>query len=300
VIAVTGGTGFIGRRFVEAATAASYDVRLLLRTTTAAKGRDVFAFDLAASKPVDPAILLGVDMVVHLAARVPSDHADPAEAQQCMATNAFGTLRLIEAMQAAGVQRLVQATSANAYAPWVSHPDELAPLFPEKRVYYLGSKIAQELLARYACLGADVHLTTLRLGSVYGAGQDLGAIPGMMRSLLARRPVTLVDGGSFGADFVYVDDVVDSILLCLKLGVSGPFNVGSGTRSTMKDIVDVLLRLTGEDHRKITFRASGDGPDFGFPSLNISKLVDLGWEPIALETGLEKMLRWMRGVAPSG
>jgi UDP-glucose 4-epimerase len=217
-----------------------------------------------------------------------------------MTVNALGTLGLIEAMSAAGVGRLVQTTTANAYAPWATHPDERAPLFPEKRVYYLGSKIAQEFLAEAACRDAGVHLVTLRLGSVYGVGQPQGAIPGMVRALLAGNPVTLVERGRFGADFVNVDDVVGAILLCLKSTPTGTFNVGSGVRYTIGEIADILLRLTGQDERSIEHSHTQAGPDPGFSSLNISRLLALGWQPTALEDGLAKMVESMRDFNEKG
>jgi UDP-glucose 4-epimerase len=270
---------------------AGYDVRLLVRDPKGRTNEDVRGFDLAAAAAAERNILADVDAVVHLAARIPTNHADPAEARRCMAVNAFGTLGLIEAMQEAGVGRLVQTTTANAYAPWITYPDERAPLFPETRVYYFGSKIAQEFLAQDACFKAQMHLTTLRLGSVYGVGQPAGAIPSMVRSLLAGQTVTLVDGGRFGADFVNADDVIRAVLLCLKSTIAGPINVGSGVRQTIREIADILLRLTGHDEDKVAVSDTQDDPDLGFPALNIGRLLELGWQPTGLENGLAEMVR---------
>lgn len=289
-LAVTGGTGFIGRCFVEAVRGI-HDVRLLVRNPAGGSGaEDARPFDLLAEEPLDPVLLEGVDAVIHLAARVPPDHSDPAEARTCMAANAFGTLRLVEAMRAAGVGRMLQTTSANAYAPWVERPDEEAALYPVSRVYYLASKIAQELLAGASCAAGGIGLTTLRLSSVYGAGQSKGAVPALIRSLRSGERLRLIDGGRFGADFVQVDDVVSALLRCLEGGGSGVYNVGSGQRATIRDIACHLLALAGEDEQRLDIRPGGETADVGFAPLAIEKLEALGWAPTPLEDGLSVML----------
>ncbi|QAY78052.1 NAD(P)-dependent oxidoreductase [Sphingosinicella sp. BN140058] len=289
LLAVTGGTGFIGRRFVEAVRGV-HDVRLLLRDPAGLSGADARRFDLLGEEPLDPVLLEDVDAVIHLAARVPPDHFDPSEAKTCMAANAFGTLRLVEAMRAAGVGRLLQTTSANAYAPWVERPDEEAALYPVSRVYYLASKIAQELLAGASCAAGGIGLTTLRLSSVYGAGQSKGAVPALIRALRSGERLRLIDGGRFGADFVQVNDVVAALLRCLEGGVSGVYNVGSGQRATIRDIACHLLAIAGEDEQRLDIRPGGDTADFGFAPLAIEKLEALGWGPTPLEHGLAVML----------
>ncbi|PSJ36398.1 NAD-dependent epimerase/dehydratase family protein [Allosphingosinicella deserti] len=299
LLAVTGATGFIGRRFVEAARRSGYDVRLLCRRSGSSEpGGQVGDFDLCSTTPVEPAVLAGADAVVHLAARVPADHSDPAEARLCMEANAHGTLRLIEAMRVAGVRRLIQTTSANAYAPWIERPCELDPLHPETRVYYLASKVAQEHLARYRCGQTGAALTTLRLGSVYGPGQKAGAIPALMGKLLAGEPVFLLGGGGFGADFVHVDDVVAALLRFFETATDGVFNVGSGTRRTILEIVTLLASLIGSGSKLIECRDPGGCADRGFAALSIDKLKALGWAPVALEEGLAGMLHSLEEAAP--
>ncbi|WP_255326273.1 NAD(P)-dependent oxidoreductase [Sphingobium sp. EM0848] len=278
-MALTGGSGFIGRAFAEAARRSGYRIRHLSRQCPV--GEDEWCFlDLSASDIGSPD-LKGCHALIHLAAHIPADHQDPAEAARCWQVNALGTLRLVEAAVRDGAGRIMQTSSANAYAPATNPPDESAPLFPRSRGYYLGSKIMQEIYATERCRAAGLMLQTLRLGSVYGPGQRSGALGAMMRA--AAGGIIRVQGeGRFGSDLVPVKDVVQAMLLLLDSEESGPFNVGSGTRTTIAALAHFLAERTGA---AITHEVA-DNEDWGFPALNIDRLRALGYRPTSLVDGL--------------
>ena len=284
-IAVTGGGGFVGRRFVAEAEAAGWRLRLLSRPQ----------FDLLGREPIAPGLLEGCIAAVHLAAYIPANQADPAEAETCWRANALGTLRLIEAMKAAGVGRLVQTSSANAYAPDVQKPDEQCRLFPALRApYYLSSKMAQEVFAHHAAVRDRLAVTTLRLSSVYGPGQQGGPVTAFARSLLGGRPVVLANAGRFGADFVAVGDVARALKLFLENERAGIFNIGSGLRSTMAEVAAQLAGLTGAAPGLIEAQDALDAADIGFPALDIGKAKACGYRPTPLAEGLSELVAWLR------
>ena len=292
-IAVTGATGFIGRRFVERAVRAGYGVRLLCRRPEAIAADDVRAFDLAATEPLDPDLLAGCDAVVHLAAHIPTDHDDPAEAKTCWDVNALGTLRLVDAMRAAGVARLIQLVSANAYAPGQECPDEGAAMFPQTRVFYLASKVAQECYARHGCAAACISLATLRVASVYGSGQTGGAVSALAGRLLRGQPVRLERRGGFGADFVHVDDVCAALSIVVEGDAVGAFNVGSGVRTEIAALAAHLCALAGAPAALVVPDGEPAPHGFGFPALDIGRLSALRYRPTPLDDGLRETLNWM-------
>lgn len=290
LVAVTGSSGFIGRRFVDAARGRGYRVRHLTRR--AARGDtsdDVRPFDLLQDK-VDAAALDGCEILVHLAAHIPTDHLDPDEAERCWRANALGTLRLTEAATQAGVRQFIQTTSANAYAAWESVPTETAAMLPRSRGYYLGSKILQEVYAREVCDLAKLPLATLRLGSVYGPGQSTGAIATLAGAFAAGHPVALQDGGRFGADFVHVDDVVRALMLVAEGTYDEPFNVGSGVRTSILELAQMLALETCVDSTLIQLEPEAVDGDPGFPALSIARIQDLGYSPRNLKVGLASMV----------
>ncbi|PJG48152.1 epimerase [Sphingobium sp. LB126] len=284
LLALTGGSGFIGRHFAEAARLCGYRIRHLSRQRPAGEGDEWRYLDLAEPDIGSPD-LKGCSALIHLAAHIPTDHRDPVEAVRCWRVNALGTLHLVEAAVRDGVGRVMHAGSANAYAPTAVPPDENAPLFPGSRGYYLGSKILQEIYAAECCRTSGMMLQTLRLGSVYGPGQHGGALAAMVRAA-AGGTIGVHGEGQFGSDLVAVDDVVQALLLLLESGASGPFNVGSGVRTTVAELADLLARQSGAVIRRET---TGE-EDWGFPALNIDRLRRHGYRPMPLAKGLSAML----------
>lgn len=290
LVAVTGSSGFIGRRFVDAARGRGYRVRhLTRRAATGETSDDVRPFDLLQDK-VDAAALDGCEILVHLAAHIPTDHLDPDEAERCWRANALGTLRLTEAATQAGVRQFIQTTSANAYAAWESVPTETAAMLPRSRGYYLGSKILQEVYAREVCRLAKLSLATLRLGSVYGPGQSTGAVATLAGAFAAGYPVALQDGGRFGADFVHVDDVVTALMVVAEGTYDEPFNVGSGVRTSILELAQMLALETGVDSTLIQLEPEAVDGDPGFPALSIARIQNLGYSPRNLKVGLASMV----------
>lgn len=290
LMAVTGSTGFIGRRFVAAARTQGYRIRHLTRHPSSIQTPDdVRPFDLSRDE-ADEAALEGCDILVHLAAHVPADHLDPAEAERCWRTNALGTLRLARAAVRAGVRRFTQTTSANAYAAWEQAPAETAAMFPRSRGYYLGSKMLQEIYAREACRPERLPLATLRLGSVYGPGQRSGAVATLLAAFTSGQPVVLQNGGRFCADFVHVDDVVTALLLVCDEAFDESFNVGSGVQTSIAELAQLLAAELGASSTLIQLSPEEADGDAGFPALCIDRMRSLGYEPRSLKDGLGSMI----------
>ena len=197
---VTGGSGFIGRSVVSAASDRGHDVTRLVRRSegeTGARVRDAVG-DVRYPAPWSSS-LAGADAVIHLAAAVGGDFHTQ------FSTTVLGTETLLEAMAAAGVHRLVHVSSFSVYdyrAMAVgSTLDETSPLEarPLDRDAYTQTKLAQErLVLEFAQAGAEV--TVVRPGAVYGpdhlwnAGLAivLGQV-GVAYSPLARQKLTYVD-----------------------------------------------------------------------------------------------------------
>lgn len=289
LLALTGGSGFIGQRFATLARARGYRIRQLARHESAvfAAGDEYRPLDLEALDSHAP-VLDGCDALIHLAAHIPRDHHDPAEAARCWRVNAMGTLHLLEAAARGGVRQVVQTSSANAYAPGRTPPDEETALFPPSRGYYLGSKVLQEIYAAQYGRTAGLMIATVRLGSVYGPGQRSGALAVMARAALGGGPIRIAGDGGFGSDLVWIDDVADALLLVLERETAGPFNVGSGGRTTIAELAEMLADLTHVPIRRDP--VSDMEPDWGFPALNIGRLKGLGYNPTPIAAGLRAML----------
>jgi UDP-glucose 4-epimerase len=301
-LAISGATGFIGRRLAAAALQRGWAVRALVRDPTrvrAAHRLDVRSWD--ASVPAAASDLLrGVDVVCHLAAFIPPDHDDPGFAATCFRINVQGTLALLAAAREADVPRFVHFSSANAYAAGVDLASEDHPLYPAQRApYYLTSKMSSEVVTEYWRQAKNLSSCVLRLASVYGPGMPPRTlVPTLARRLLAGEPVVLRDGGRYATDLVYVDDVVGAALTASASQVEGPINIGSGALTTSVELTQSLLALTGADPDLVTIEPESARPDLGFVGLNVARArAWLDFDPTPLRDGLQHYIGWLANAA---
>jgi len=118
------------------------------------------------------------------------------------------------------------------------------------------TKLAQELIVANAAESAGVPSVVFRYQNVYGPGQSLknpytGILSIFIQLLLAGEKINVFEDGLPTRDFIHVDDVVEYNIRALTAGISAPafLNVGTGVRSTIFDLIDVMGKALGLDPR---------------------------------------------------
>ncbi|HHH10882.1 MAG TPA: NAD-dependent epimerase/dehydratase family protein [Sorangium sp.] len=211
--AVTGVTSGVGRRFAEMALAQGHQVRGLVRSpqrddarALAALGVEVVAGTLHNVAALSE-LCAGADVAVHMAAHV-GDWGDRALFEQ---VNVQGTQLTVEAAARARVKRFVQLSSTAVYGR--PQRGRVTEDWPMKRcgAPYDDTKTEAEQLAfkRGQALGLEV--TAVRPPIIYGP-YDRNFIPRTLR-MLNNRAMVLIDGGHTPLNVVWVDHVVDVLLL---------------------------------------------------------------------------------------
>jgi|LNFM01.1.fsa_nt_gb UDP-glucose 4-epimerase len=301
-VALTGATGFVGRRIARALCDRGHSVRALVRDRARAAALGSLArcelIECSLDAPRDPAALVTavdhVDVLCHAAAYIPSNQRDSSEAARCLDVNALATLALVDAAIAARCERLVYFSSGNIYEPSPSPVTESAATYPSSRATcYLASKLCGELYVDHARRSGVLSTTILRVSSVYGPGMVGGVVPLFLGRMQRGEPVTVSDGGRYRTDLVYVDDVVTAAVAAIeRASVAGPINVGSGAATTLADLARAAALLTGRGEDSFTIDAEKDGPvDLGFSALDVTRarlLLDFRATP--LDDGLRKFL----------
>ena len=304
---VTGAAGFIGSHLVDLLTGRgravvgldSFDPVYSLeqkRANLAAAGRcPWFRLEVGHLGLTDLAgLFAGADTVYHLAARAGVQDSWGDGFAHTWEVNVAGTQAVLDAALAAGVRRVVVASSSSVYGETAGPGGSrtLSPISP-----YGASKAACEHLAGvYARRRLDV--VTLRYFTVYGPRQrpDM-AMHRMFEAAGSAGPAFSRRGsGSQTREFTFVGDVVTATAAAgAAPGAAGrTFDIGGGARTSLNEVIAVIERLAGAAVPiRVTARPAGDPQATsadGAPARRV-----LGWSPVtSLEQGLAEQWAWHR------
>lgn len=195
----------------------------------------------------------GVDYLFHLAAiRLTQCAEQPRRALEVMVD---GTFNVAEAAVAAGVRRVIAASSASVYglADHFPTPEDHHP-YNNDTLYGAAKTFNEGLLASFRSIyGLDY--VALRPFNVYGPGMDTeGAYTEVlvrwMREIENGRPPVIFGDGTQTMDFVYVGDVARAFLLAASADVPGEtFNVASGVETSLNDLAAAMIAAMGRPVR---------------------------------------------------
>jgi UDP-glucose 4-epimerase len=288
---VTGGAGFIGSNLVDALLARGDDVTVVDNFATGKREHVNVAATLLEHDIREP-FSVDADVVFHLAAQ--------ADVQTSMqrpgydaAVNVVGTVNVLASAERAQV---IFASSGGAgYGECSAPVDEQAPFLPLSP-YGIAKKAGEEYLAGWNRIHDTAHVS-LRFANVYGPRQDAGLEGGVVAIFLermARGDETVIYGdGLHSRDFVYVGDIVASLLATVGHG-GGPYNVGTGRDTTIAQLHEACARVAGSDAEPRHEAARlGDVRRSVLDSRLIER--ELGWSArTSLEDGLAQTWAWMQ------
>ena len=196
------------------------------------------------------AALKGVDGVFHFAALwLLQCHEFPRAAFD---VNIRGTFNVLEACVLQGIKRLVYSSSASVYGDAVEEPMTEDHPFNNKN-FYGATKIAGEAMARAFHHRYGLNVVGLRYMNVYGPRQDyrgayIAVIMKMLDAIDRGEGPTILGDGSEAFDFVSVIDCGRANLCAMRAEVTDRFyNVGTGKRTSLRELAENLLQLTGSN-----------------------------------------------------
>jgi UDP-glucose 4-epimerase len=240
-------------------------------------------------------LLQDVDCVYHLAARVsvPESVLYPREYN---ATNVGGTVSLMEAMRDVGVRRVVFISSGAVYGDQGEQPlrENAAP---NPRSPYAVSKLAAEYYVHTIGNLWGIETVSLRVFNAYGPGQRLPpshapVIPNYLRQTMRGSTLVMHGDGSQTRDYIYVDDVISAMISAATApGINhSVINIGSGTETSIRDLVRLIMEVTGVKVEAIVNPQNDPGVSRMCASINLAN-EKLGYQPrFSLEQGLRLTL----------
>ena len=255
-------------------------------------GGDILQTDL-----IDIA-LKNIDGVFHLSALwLLQCHELPSYAFD---VNVKGTFNILEACRKAHIKKLVYSSSASVYGDAITEPITENHPFNNKN-FYGATKICGESMLTAYHYRYQLNFVGLRYMNVYGPRQDykgayIAVIMKMLDAIDNNQSPTIYGDGSEAFDFVYVEDCAKANICAMESSSNnGFYNVGTGVKTSLKEIANILLRLTNSNleikympSKQETFVKNRIGcPKKASEEINFNSKV-------VLEDGLKKLINWRK------
>jgi dTDP-alpha-D-glucuronic acid decarboxylase len=316
-VVVTGGYGFIGTHLVSALldrgdSVTVFDFAKNARDTSIDFDRYAnFRFvqgdvtDLAA---LEKALTPGTDTVFHLAAVVGVKNYlnDPL---RVLDVNVIGTRNVLELSHRHGARVVFASTSEvfgkNPNPPFAEDDDRVVGSTRTARWSYSTSKAMAEHLVFAMHDAYQLPVTVVRYFNVYGPRQNpIFVVSQTIHRILNGRKPFLYDSGDQSRCFTYVDDAIAGTLLAAesRAAIGQAFNIGSMTETTVRDVVDLAIKIANVD--SVSEAETVDtAAQYGGRYEDIPRRIpdstkaqrELGWHlKVDVEEGIRRTIDWAR------
>lgn len=303
-VLVTGGAGFIGSNLVKTLVQQGDDVVVLDNLSSGYKKNiahllsniDFVEGDIR-NRDLLNKIMPKVEVIYHLAASVGNKRSIDHPILDAD-INVMGTLYLLEAARQHQVRKIVTTSSAGIFGELKTLPIREDHAI-EPRTPYASSKLyAEKISLAYADI-YGIEAICLRYFNVYGPNQRFDAygnvIPIFVFQMLQERTLHIFGDGEQTRDFVNVEDVVQANIKAAQVqGMTGAFNIASGTRVSINQLISDLQEVSGirpiVEHKPIR---PGDVRD-SLADISAAKKA-FGYRPqISLKNGLKQYYQWAK------
>jgi len=301
-VLITGASGFVGANLARSMVADGHEVSLMVRRQS-----DLWRIaDIAGRMDVHAAGITDCELVRDIVAEIRPQwifhcavygaYSWQTDWKTMLETNITGTINLVEACLASGFEAFINTGSSSEYG-YKDHPaaeDERV----EPNSYYAVTKATASQYCGFVARDRNVHISTLRLYSVFGPYEEPNRfVPTLTVKGLRRELPPLVDP-NIARDYVYVDDVIEAYRLAATMPGQAPgavYNVGSGRQTSMAQAVDTArraLNIQAEPQWGSMANRSWDTSVWVADNEKIK--TTLGWTARqSFAQGIEKFARWL-------
>lgn len=299
-ILVTGGAGFVGSHLCEKLVAQGHEVICLDNLYTGSKDniKHIEGLQWIEHDICDP-IDLDVDEIYNLACPASPIHyqKDPVYTTKI---SILGSLNLLELARKNGA-KILQASTSEVYGDPQVHPQtegylgNVNPIGP--RACYDEGKRCAETLFFDSMRQSGVQIRVARIFNTYGPRMqedDGRVVSNFITQALRGEPITIYGEGSQTRSFCYVEDLVFGLIALMESDQIGPFNLGNPGEFTIKELANLVLKMTGSTSPLSTKPLPKDDPKVRRPDITLAK-AHLGWAPtIPLKEGLQKTIHYFQ------
>lgn len=301
-ILITGGAGFIGSHIADRLIKNGHKVSIVDNLSrghkeNVNKDANFYKLDINSKKLSDVFKKEKPDVVSHQAAMINvRESVDIPLAYE--KNNILGLVNVLENCRKYRTQKIINISSGGVVygTPKNMPPREDYPFDPESP--YGISKVEGEYWCRYYAKQFGIKYTSLRYANVYGPRQETaggaGVIALFAKLMLKNKQPVIFGDGKIGRDYVYVDDVVDINIKCLKQGNNDAFNVGTGKITTVGEIFNEIKKITNyQGDAKYEAEKAGE---LKLNYLDVKKAYKkLSWKPKTdLSSGIRKTVEYFK------
>lgn len=306
-ILVTGGAGFLGSHLCERLVEMGHDVICLDNFFTSQKSNVAHLlgkpnFELIRHDITLP-IWLEVDEIYNLACPAAPGHYqyNPIKTMKTSLMGSINVLGMAKRCRA----KILQASTSEVYGDPEIHPQPesyrgaVNPIGP-RACYDEGKRAAEALFMDYRRMN-NVNIRIVRIFNTYGPRMhpyDGRVISNFIRQALCGEDITVYGDGSQTRSFCYRDDMVEGIIRMMENGedFSGPINLGNPEEFTIRELAELVLKLTGSRSKIVYKPLPADDPVRRRPDITLARQ-KLGWEPkTPLQEGLQWTIEWFRSI----
>lgn len=244
-ILITGGAGFIGSHLADRLMTRGDEVLVIDNFATGRRDNlvphpnlklveDTISNEKLVNKLMEE---FRPDLVVHAAA----SYKDPHNWIEDSLTNVMGTAIVCQAMQKAGVKRIIYFQTALCYGlKPIEQPVTLShPILPRGSSYAISKTAGED----YVHL-SGLDYVTFRLANAYGPRNISGPLPTFYKRLTTNQKCFVMDSRR---DFVYIDDMINCIMHAVDGEGSGTYHISSGSDFSIKELFDATTAALGMD-----------------------------------------------------
>jgi len=199
--------------------------------------------------------------------------------------------------------KVLQASTSEVYGEPLEHPQKEeyrgnVSMSGPRACYDEGKRCAEALFFEYY-RSHGLKIKVIRIFNTYGprmAENDGRVVSNFITHALKNKDISVYGDGSQTRSFCYVDDLVGGIVKMMATGdnVTGPINLGNPRELTIKQIGEIILKLTGSKSELVYKDLPVDDPTRRCPDITKAKQI-LNWEPkVDLETGLASTIEYFK------